>query len=57
MIFEKFFRAHPNGHKAEPGSGLGLSIARSIARAHQGDITVHSKPGHGTTFTVSLSVA
>ncbi len=57
MIFEKFFRAQPYGHKAEPGSGLGLSIARSIARAHQGEIVVHSQLGQGTTFTVSLPVS
>ncbi|MDA3894547.1 MAG: ATP-binding protein [Desulfobacteraceae bacterium] len=57
MIFDKFFRAQPYGHKAEPGSGLGLSIARSIARAHQGEITVQSQSGQGTTFTVSLPVA
>ncbi|MCD6584597.1 MAG: HAMP domain-containing protein [Desulfobacteraceae bacterium] len=56
-IFDKFFRSHSPGHKTEPGSGLGLSIARSIARAHQGEIVVHSEPGQGTTFTVSLPVA
>ena len=57
VIFEKFFRSHSHGHQAEPGSGLGLSIARSIARAHQGEITVQSIPGQGATFTVSLPVA
>jgi len=56
-IFDKFFRSHPHGQKTEPGSGLGLSIARSIARAHQGEITVQSLPGQGATFTVSLPVA
>jgi heavy metal sensor kinase len=57
VIFDKFFRSHSQGHKTEPGSGLGLSIARSIARAHQGEIAVQSRPGQGTTFTVSLPVA
>jgi signal transduction histidine kinase len=56
-IFDKFFRSHPYGQKAEPGSGLGLSIAQSIARAHQGEITVQSLPGQGATFFVSLPVA
>ncbi|MBC2714818.1 MAG: HAMP domain-containing protein [Desulfobacteraceae bacterium] len=56
-IFDKFFRSHSHGHKAEPGSGLGLSIARSIARAHKGQITVQSRPGQGSAFTVSLPVA
>lgn len=55
-IFDKFFRSHPHGQKAEPGSGLGLSIAQSIARAHQGEITVQSLPGQGATFFVSLPV-
>jgi signal transduction histidine kinase len=36
-----------------PGSGLGLSIAHSIARAHGGDLTVASRPGE-TTFRLTL---
>lgn len=51
-VFEKFFRAHDA--KTTPGSGLGLSIARSIAKAHQGRVTVQSTPGQGSTFTVCL---
>jgi two-component system sensor histidine kinase KdpD len=51
-IFERFYRI-PSVKKQIPGSGLGLSIARSIARAHGGDLTVASRPGE-TTFTMSL---
>jgi len=40
-----------------PGSGLGLSIARSIAKAHQGQITVQSRPGKGATFIVGFPIA
>lgn len=55
-IFDKFFRVHPDDEKAEAGTGLGLSIAQSIARAHHGDITVISRPGEGTTFTIYLPI-
>jgi two-component system phosphate regulon sensor histidine kinase PhoR len=36
------------------GCGLGLSIAKFIVDAHRGRISVDSKPGHGSTFTVIL---
>jgi two-component system sensor histidine kinase KdpD len=51
-IFERFYRSPAVKHQA-PGSGLGLSIAHSIARAHGGDLTVTSRPGE-TTFRLSL---
>ncbi len=51
-IFERFYRCDPS--RAKAGTGLGLSLARAIARAHGGDITVESRPGHGSIFTVSL---
>jgi len=51
-IFERFFRS-PSVQQQIPGSGLGLNIARSIARAHQGDLTVTSRPGE-TTFHLIL---
>ena len=50
-IFEKFERVDPS----EPGgTGLGLYIARRLARAMQGDISVDSKPGQGARFTFTL---
>jgi len=50
-IFEKFERVDPN----EPGgSGLGLYIARRLARAMGGDLTVDSTPGEGARFMLSL---
>ncbi len=47
-IFEPFFTTRSEG------TGLGLAIARSVARAHGGDIEVASVAGEGTTFTLSL---
>ena len=55
-IFERFYRApgrRASGH--DTGSGIGLTIARGIARAHGGDLTAASQgPGEGSTFTVRL---
>lgn len=53
-IFEKFYRIPKDTENREPGSGLGLNIALSIARAHQGDISVESQLAVGTTFKISL---
>lgn len=51
-IFEKYRRA-PAAHRVD-GVGLGLFIARTIARAHGGDVRVASTPGQGSTFTLVL---
>jgi heavy metal sensor kinase len=51
-IFERFYRCDPS--RSEAGIGLGLSFSRAIARAHGGDIAVFSKPGKGSTFTVTF---
>ncbi|MGA3096277.1 MAG: ATP-binding protein [Bryobacteraceae bacterium] len=53
-IFERFYRG-PAIRQQIPGSGLGLSIASSIAQAHGGDLTVTSRPGE-TTFRITLPV-
>jgi two-component system sensor histidine kinase KdpD len=53
-IFERFYRG-PAIRQQIPGSGLGLSIASSIARAHGGDLTVTSHPGE-TTFRITMPV-
>jgi signal transduction histidine kinase len=55
VIFEKFGRVH--GPEAQPGTGLGLYIARSVAEAHGGTLDVSSVPGQGSRFTLTLPVA
>ena len=50
QMFEPFFTTKAT----EQGTGLGLSLAMSIAKAHGGGIEVDSAPGHGATFTVYL---
>lgn len=51
-VFEPFHRVRSPG--ATPGSGLGLALAREIARAHGGRIELESRPGAGSTFSVHL---
>ena len=54
-IFERFYRA-PNRQHRSPGSGVGLTIARGLARAHGGDLRADSPgPGRGATFTLTLT--
>ena len=48
-LFERFFRGRGD---QEGGTGLGLPIALAAVQAHGGTITVASKPGLGSTFTV-----
>ena len=51
-IFERFYRCDQS--RSLPGTGLGLSLARAIARAHGGDITVTSTVNEGSNFTITL---
>jgi signal transduction histidine kinase len=53
-IFEKFYRVDNSDVYEISGTGLGLSIIKHIIESHGGKISVRSKPGKGSTFTVSL---
>jgi signal transduction histidine kinase/DNA-binding response OmpR family regulator len=55
-VFERFFRG-AEGSASTPGSGLGLSIVKSLVELHHGRIEVESEPGHGTMFRVLLPAA
>ena len=50
-IFDPFYRG-ARRHCFPQGLGLGLAIARDIARAHGGDLTVRSEAGQGSRFTI-----
>ncbi len=56
-IFNKFFQKDMKIKSSNSGIGLGLNIVQSIAKIHNADIQVKSKPGKGTTFTVILPLA
>lgn len=54
-IFDRFYRSE--SHKNIRGHGLGLAIANSIVKSHNGKIDVKSKEGEGTTFTISIPLS
>ncbi|WP_035462941.1 sensor histidine kinase, partial [Alicyclobacillus macrosporangiidus] len=57
-VFDRFFQADPaRARDGSHGHGLGLSIAKWIVDAHRGKISVSSRLGEGTTFTVQLPAA
>jgi heavy metal sensor kinase len=53
-LFERFYRIDNARTRASGGFGLGLAISQAIIQAHHGQIDVDSKPGMGTTFTITL---
>lgn len=51
-IWDRLYRVDPS--RSQRGLGLGLSLVKAIALAHNGRVTVASEPGHGSTFTLTL---
>jgi len=56
-IFKRFYQVDRSLSRRTEGCGLGLSIAKFIVDAHKGSISIESKPGVGSTFTVKLPTA
>ncbi|WEV71855.1 HAMP domain-containing sensor histidine kinase [Bifidobacterium sp. ESL0790] len=57
QIFERFYTADPSRARQKGGTGLGMSIAQSVVRAHHGLIAASNTPGGGLTLTVILPIA
>jgi len=55
-IFEKFYRVGRSETQEQRGSGVGLALVKHVAEAHHGRVTVESRPGTGSRFTLWLPV-
>src|SRR5882672_307998 len=56
-IFERFYRVDRARSRETGGTGLGLAIVRHVAQAHGGDVTVESREGEGSLFTLHIPIS
>ena len=56
-LTERFYRVDVRRSRERGGTGLGLAIVKHIVNRHQGRLTIESRPGEGSIFTVLLPVA
>jgi len=56
-VFERFYRVDQARSRQTGGTGLGLAIVRHVSQNHDGSVRVDSRPGEGSTFTLSLPTA
>lgn len=55
-LFTDYYRTETARHSDIPGHGIGLSLTRRLVIAHGGQISVHSRPGSGSTFTIRFAL-
>lgn len=55
-VFQRFYQVDQRLVRQGHGVGLGLSIVSDIAKAHGGEVSVSSRPGHGSVFTISIPI-
>jgi signal transduction histidine kinase len=56
-IFERFYRPGDELRRETQGTGIGLSLVKSIVEAHQGAVTIESEPGKGSTFALTFPLS
>ncbi|MBP5717772.1 MAG: hypothetical protein J6X53_02175, partial [Abditibacteriota bacterium] len=54
--FERFYRVDSDTTRTVPGSGIGLYLVKNLTDLHGGICGAESKPGRGSTFTVTLPI-
>ncbi|MEQ8712694.1 MAG: response regulator [Cyclobacteriaceae bacterium] len=56
FVFDRFFQVSTGDNAANPGTGLGLAMAKELTKLHNGEISVKSEVGKGTTFSLEFPV-